>query len=222
MERPRVLVAEDRRSVLKLMLTILGGTHEVRAAEDGRAALALLEADPLDVVLTDVRLPGASGFQVLQRTRELHPATQVVLMTAYASVPDAVAAIKAGAYDYLAKPVDADEISLVVARALAAAHGATPPGEQSEPLLGLGFHGTVEEARHRVSREYLRALMRLYRGNVTQAALRARMTRESLHRVLRRYQVSPESHRDGREEASPVAAPAGADPGGPGRARGSA
>ncbi len=222
MERPRVLVAEDRRSVLKLMLAILGGSHDVCAAEDGRAALARLEAQDLDLVLTDVRLPGASGFEVLERARMLGPRTQVVLMTAYASFPDAVAAIKAGAYDYLPKPVDADEIALVVARALACARGASPAGERAEippvePLLGLGFHGTVEEARRRVSREYLLALMRRYRGNVTQAALQARMTRESLHRVLRKYEVCPDSHRDGRDEA----APAGADSE-PGRAHGSA
>ncbi|MBI5068406.1 MAG: response regulator [Deltaproteobacteria bacterium] len=221
MERSRVLVAEDRRSVLQLMRAILGGSHEVLTAEDGRGALALLEAQDLDVVLTDVRLPGAGGFEVLERARVLRPRAQVVLMTAYASIPDAVAAIKAGAYDYLAKPVDADEISLVVARALARANGGAPGGAPTDAgaPLGLSFHGTVEEARHRVSRDYLQALMRLYRGNVTQAALRARMTRESLHRVLRRYQVSPDSHRDAAPGAPP-AGPRGAPPA-PGR-RGSA
>lgn len=201
MDRPRVLVADDRRSVLKLMLTILGGAHDVRPAEDGKAALALLETLEPDVVITDVRLPGASGFEVLRRSRELLPRTQVVLLTAYASIPDAVAAIQGGACDYRAKPLDADELALVVARALARAQGWAPCDEhQVAPApesLAKGFHGAVEEARHRASRQYLEALMRLYHGNVTQAALRARMTRESLHRVLRHYEVSPESHRDG-------------------------
>jgi len=210
MERPCVLVVEDRPSVLRLIASVLE-PYEVYTAGDVATALAAVDTLRLDVALTDVRLRCESGFDVLRRVREQGLRTQVVLMTAYANVPDAVAAIKQGAFDYVAKPVDADGLALVVARAASHAGGATPPVERApaerlgEPPILLGFHGAVEEVRYRASREYLESLMRAYRGNVTQAALAARMTRESLHRVLRQHDVRAEEHRDGSGEAQVAA-----------------
>jgi DNA-binding NtrC family response regulator len=207
MERPRVLVVEDRESVLRVIAAILERGHEVTAASSGAEALALLGERTFDVVLSDVRMPGASGFDVLRAVQRSPRPAAVVLMTAFANIPDAVAAIKLGAYEYVSKPVDADEIGLVVARAVASVRergGAAPGSTAPQPAEGapapldpsLGFHRAVEEARDRASREYLVNLMRTFRGNVTQAATRAGMTRESLHRVLKRYDVRPEAHRE--------------------------
>jgi DNA-binding NtrC family response regulator len=213
MERPRVLVVEDRPSVLKLLATILEDAYEVTTASDGATALSVIGPVPFDVVLTDVRMPGSSGFDVLRAVRHRSPSTAVVMMTAYANVADAVAAMKLGAYDYVAKPLDADEIALVVARAIEhlretagpgrAASGEDdrcPPGTPDE--VSLGFHRAVEAARDRASREYLVKLLRLFHGNVTEAAKRAGMTRESLHRVMRKYDVHSEHHRDQPGEES--------------------
>jgi DNA-binding NtrC family response regulator len=221
MERPRVLVVEDRPSVLTLMATILESWYEVVTASSGAAALSLIDSTPFDVVLTDIRMPGISGFDVLRAVQGRKLATGVVMMTAYANVPDAVAAMKLGAYDYVAKPLDADEITLVVARAVehvreAQADPSAPPAvdrgsadESSE--LSMGFHRAVEEARDRASREYLTKLLRLFDGNVTQAAKRARMTRESLHRVMKKYDVRAEHPRDASAGEQPKAAgPGGA------------
>jgi DNA-binding NtrC family response regulator len=197
MERPRVLVVEDRESVLRVMAAILERGYEVATAADGTAALARIGTETFDVVLTDIRMPGASGFDVLRAVQDRSPGTAVVMMTAYANVPDAVAAMKIGAYDYVAKPLDADEVLLVVARAVDRLRGGTPSRAAGPNDLSLGFHRAVEEARDRASRAYLVDLMRAYRGNVTRAATQAGMTRESLHRVLRRYGVRSEAHRDG-------------------------
>jgi DNA-binding NtrC family response regulator len=203
-----VLVVEDRPSVRKLVAAVLERGCEVRAAASAAEALPLLGVVPLDVVLTDVRMPGASGFDVLRAVRERSPGTVVVLMTAYATVPDAVAAMKLGAYDYVAKPIDGDELALVVARAAehrreARAAGsddgeAAPPGVDSV----LGFHEAVEVARRRASRRYLEDLMQLFQGNVTHAAIRAGMTRESLHRLLRAHGIAAEEHRRPRGPSS--------------------
>jgi DNA-binding NtrC family response regulator len=211
MDRPRVLVVEDRPSIRKLLVTVLEGGHEVTTAQSGAEALELLGAAPVDVVLTDVRMPGGSGFDVLRAAREKAPGAAVVLMTAYATVPDAVAAMKLGAFDYVAKPLDADELALVVARAVQhrrEAQGAGPLAPPPAPAPGDGdvtrpFHEAVEAARDDASRRYLVSLMRAFRGNVTQAALRAGMTRESLHRVLRKYGIHSEDHKPppGRGEA---------------------
>jgi DNA-binding NtrC family response regulator len=203
MQRSRVLVVEDRPSVLKFMATILEGGYEVTTAADGTSALSIIGERPVDVVLADVRMPGASGFDVLQAVRQRTPRTAVVLMTAYANVPDAVEAMR-GAADYLVKPLDADEIALAVARALERHRDAPEvvPDElgpadagDAPPSSLVGFHRAIEEARHAASRAYLVKLLRTYRGNVTQAARQARMTRESLHRVLRRYGVHCEQYR---------------------------
>jgi len=75
-------------------------------------------AQPFDVVVTDLRMPGADGFEVLRAVKARAPETEVIMMTAYATVADAVEAMKLGAYDYLQKPFDPDDASLVVARAL--------------------------------------------------------------------------------------------------------
>jgi DNA-binding NtrC family response regulator len=214
MKRPRVLLVEDKEGVLRVMAAILEAGYEVETASNGAAALARLAAETFDVVLTDIRMPGATGFDVLRAVRARPSATAVVMMTAYANVPDAVAAIKLGAFDYVAKPLDADEVSLVVARAVeslrgggAAAATASPsPEPGAGPDVSLGFHRAVEEARDRASREYLQRLMRVFQGNVTHAAARASMTRESLHRVLKKYGVAAEPHREQPGAEAPLAA----------------
>jgi DNA-binding NtrC family response regulator len=194
-ERARVLVVEDRPSVLKLMSVILASAYEVTTVGDGVRALAIAGAGPpVDVILTDIRLPGPSGFDLLRAVRERGLPTAVVMMTGYPSVPDAVAAIKLGAFDYLTKPIEAEEIALVVARAVAyvraggVAQDVAPELADGEDVA-KGYRRVVEEARDRASRGYLVQLMRLCRGHVTAAATRAGMTRESLHRLLKQYGV---------------------------------
>ncbi|MFT3917699.1 MAG: sigma-54 dependent transcriptional regulator [Anaeromyxobacteraceae bacterium] len=115
--RPRVLVVDDKENLRNLLVRVLGETCEVTAAEDGARALALLASAEFDVVLTDLRMPGADGFDVLRAAAARPAAPEVVMMTAYATVGDAVRAMKLGAYDYLEKPFDPDDAALVVARA---------------------------------------------------------------------------------------------------------
>jgi DNA-binding NtrC family response regulator len=116
--RAKVLVVDDKENMLRLLQRMLGEHHDVTIANDGAVALGLLSAQEFDLVLTDIRMPGADGFEVVKFIKERHPDTEVVMMTAYASVEAAVEAIKRGAYDYLQKPFDPDDVMLVVARAL--------------------------------------------------------------------------------------------------------
>jgi DNA-binding NtrC family response regulator len=118
MERARVLVVDDKENILKLFARILGDGYELTTAADGGRAISLIAAQPFDVVVTDLKMPGADGFEVLRAVKARAPETEVVMMTAYATVTDAVEAMKQGAYDYLQKPFDPDDASLVVARAL--------------------------------------------------------------------------------------------------------
>jgi DNA-binding NtrC family response regulator len=186
MARAQVLVVDDKESVLELMASILGEVYEVTTTPDPLAAVSFLEQRPFDVVLTDVRMPGMSGFDLLTAARRCGADASVVMMTGFASIPDAVGAIRSGAFDYVAKPLEADEIALVVARAVE--HHRSRAGA-AEYEADADFHGAIAAARDRASRDYLVTLMHEFHGNVTAAAHRAGVTRESLHRLLRKYGV---------------------------------
>jgi len=117
MTRPRVLVVDDKENIRHLLERILGVQFEVVLAADGDAAVVLLKSEAFDVVLSDIKMPGKDGLEVLRVAKAIAPATEVVLMTAFASVQSAVEAIRAGAFDYLPKPFDPDDALLKVERA---------------------------------------------------------------------------------------------------------
>ncbi|HEX9292001.1 MAG TPA: sigma-54 dependent transcriptional regulator [Anaeromyxobacteraceae bacterium] len=117
MSAVRVLVVDDKQNMLSLFGRILVEGYVVTTAADGARALALVASEEFDVVVTDLRMPGAGGFEVLSAVKARSPSTEVVMMTGYANVADAVRAMKLGAYDYLEKPFDPDAAALVVARA---------------------------------------------------------------------------------------------------------
>ena len=90
--------------------------HRVSIATTGAQALDLVGKQLYDVMICDIRLPGIDGLTLFRRTRQDSPETTVILMTAFAAVQDAVAAVKEGAHDYLTKPFDIEEITLRVRR----------------------------------------------------------------------------------------------------------
>src|SRR6266511_4484684 len=106
--------------MLRLALEAQGHTV-VEARDQPEAEAALLASRPA-VVLSDLRLPQGDGFGVLRAAKELDPELPVIVMTAYGSIQDAVTAMKDGALDFLAKPVDPDHLLLLVERALAVRH----------------------------------------------------------------------------------------------------
>ncbi len=115
--RDRVLLVEDRAHLRALLARTLSASFEVDEAPDGATALTMLAAHDYAVVVSDVRLPDIGGERVLEAARRRDPPPEVVLMTAFAEVPAAVAALRAGAYDYLAKPFEPDDLARVVSRA---------------------------------------------------------------------------------------------------------
>lgn len=141
----RVLVVEDRDNLRALYARVLGDTFEVDAAPDGTAALGLLAGTSYAVVVTDVRLPGAGGEAILAEARRRQPPPEVVMVTGYAEVPAAVAALKAGAYDYLAKPVQPDDLLRVVRRA-AERHSLVRRARELETLLEERDGGLVAQS----------------------------------------------------------------------------
>jgi len=114
-----ILVADDEPGVRESLAEVLRDAgYRVETAPDGESALAALERNDFSVVVTDLRMPGADGLAVLRRTHEVSPQALVILMTAHASVDSAVEALRAGAVDYVLKPVVFDDLLAKVARAL--------------------------------------------------------------------------------------------------------
>ncbi len=119
MSRSRILVVDDKPNFLGLFRRILGDEFDVETAPDAAQAMAVLGRQSVDVVVSDVRMPGASGLELLQRIKALHPEVDVILMTAYGAVADAVTAMKAGAYHYLTKPFDPDDAVALIREVVA-------------------------------------------------------------------------------------------------------
>jgi len=115
----RVLVVDDEQSMRNMLAIALKQEgYEVVTAEDGEAARREIEASSVDLIVSDIRMPGLDGIEVLRFAREHTPGTEVILVTAHASTASAVEALRLGAYDYVTKPFDIDELKLTVRRAL--------------------------------------------------------------------------------------------------------
>src|ERR1700682_208987 len=115
----RILVADDHDAVRRGLgrgLTEAG--HEVQEASNGNAAIEKLHESYFDVVLSDVKRGGSEGRDVLRTTRAMHPTTAVILMTAFGSVNTAVEAMKIGAFDYVLKPFEIEEMEVKIEKAL--------------------------------------------------------------------------------------------------------
>lgn len=115
----RILVVDDEKSMcdfLEIMLKKEG--YKVTATTDPKKALTALEKDFFHMVLTDIRMPEVDGFEILRRAKELNPDTLVIMITAYGSPEGAVEAMKEGAYDYITKPFQVDEVKLTIRKAL--------------------------------------------------------------------------------------------------------
>jgi len=117
-KRPVVLIVDDDRNTREGLQRALQRRYAVRLAEDATRALDLLADDEVDVLLSDLRMPGLDGLGLLRRVQAQHPATICILLTAYGSVETAVEAMKQGAYDFLTKPVNLDHLEMLIERAL--------------------------------------------------------------------------------------------------------
>ena len=118
MARFTVLIVDDEKTLARsIKLFLIEQGYEAEVAEDADAALALLEKLHPDLVFLDLRLPRMSGLELLKKIRQYDPYIQVVMLTAYGTIEGAVEAMKLGALDYLKKPVDLDELKILVERA---------------------------------------------------------------------------------------------------------
>jgi two-component system response regulator HydG len=119
MAEPRILIVDDEPDMVDNCARILRRAgHRCLTATDPKRALALLESERPDLLLTDLKMPEVDGLALLRRAHELDPALPVIVVTAFATIESAVAAVKEGAFDYLPKTFSLDQLTIVVDRAL--------------------------------------------------------------------------------------------------------
>lgn len=114
-----ILIVDDDKAHLSMLQTVLAGWgYKVSGVEDGADAIAGVQEKPYDAILMDVRMAHVSGIEALQQIKQYNPAIPVIIMTAYSSVDTAVEAMKLGAYDYLTKPLNFDDLKFTLERSL--------------------------------------------------------------------------------------------------------
>jgi len=117
-DKPAILLIDDEEGSRQALLLLLKGSYQVTGAASGHEARQRLAADQFDIVITDLRLPDCSGIDLLKQIKSYHPATEVVLITGHASAETAVSAMKEGAFDYVTKPLNMEELRIILAKAL--------------------------------------------------------------------------------------------------------
>jgi DNA-binding NtrC family response regulator len=118
-DQARILVVEDEVNIRTALVALLEKRgFAASAAASGEEALARLEGEPADLVITDLKMPGLGGLELLRRVKAQFPDVEVLVTTAYGSIETAVEAMRAGAYDYLTKPIDRERFPVTVEKAL--------------------------------------------------------------------------------------------------------
>ena len=168
-DEPGLLLVDDDAPLRKSLQRALERRgFRVFVGESYREGLNLVHSIKLQYAVIDLRLEDGSGIDLVRRLREMHPKARVVILTGYGNIATAVAAVKAGAIDYLAKPVDADE----VIAALLATGAALPPPPQN-PM-----------SADRVRWEHIQRIFEQCNRNVSETARRLNMHRRTLQRIL--------------------------------------
>ncbi|MGE5692554.1 MAG: GAF domain-containing protein [Candidatus Zixiibacteriota bacterium] len=115
----QILIVDDEERICQSLTALLGREgYTIETATDGEAAVSKIDTTPYDVILSDIKMPKADGMTVLKKARAKDPEALVVLMTGYASLESAMAAVSAGAYEYILKPVDIEDLKRLIKRAV--------------------------------------------------------------------------------------------------------
>ena len=131
-DKKKLLIVDDEYNTRQALMRYLGKRFDVSGACDGTEAIELLANNAYDLVLTDLRMPGADGLSVLEAAAKSGHYTPCILLTAYGSITDAVKAVKMGAFDFVSKPVKLSQLEQVIEAALAAANHVSSAGKAED------------------------------------------------------------------------------------------
>jgi len=116
--KQKILIVDDEIKLCKLLEINFKDRYEIIISTNGKEALNIIKSFEIDLVLTDLRLPGIDGINLLEEIKAINPNIPVIIMTAYGTIESAVEAMKKGAYDYLVKPIKIKEVELIIERGL--------------------------------------------------------------------------------------------------------
>jgi len=192
---PRILVVDDDQLIRNCFQYLLvSGEHELVVAENARTARALFEAQPFDVVICDVRLPDASGLELLQDLHALDPRVPVIMMTGYGSANTAIEAMRRGAFEYLLKPLDPDVLQAVLERAFETVRMSRTPARLPAESADAAEGGDLLVGQCPAMQEVYRQIGRVAGQDVTVLILGESGTgKEVVARAI--YQYSQRAHR---------------------------
>jgi DNA-binding response OmpR family regulator len=152
--REHILIVDDEDTLRYfLRRTLQDEGYQVSEAADGQMALDLLDGETFDLALVDLRMAGVDGLEVMRQFRLRSPETQIIIVTAYASVPSAVEALRHGAHDYLTKPVNTEELLASVADGLARRGADGPTGSRTAKTQLTYGELTLNYDLHQVTRQ---------------------------------------------------------------------
>ena len=158
-----VWIADDDKSIRWVLEKALNQAGiETRSFENGDALLAQLESGVPDAVISDIRMPGIDGLKLLSRISDIHPGLPVIITTAHSDLDSAVASYQGGAFEYLPKPFDVDEVLATTQRALQHANKNRPVLPEEVPLESTEIIGEAPAMQ-----EVFRAIGRLSQSNIT-------------------------------------------------------
>jgi two-component system response regulator RegA len=172
-----LIIEDDETFSATLARALRRRGYVVAAVRNVEAALGQAEANPPDRVVLDLNLGGASGLKLIPRLLEINPACRIVVLTGYASITTAVDAIKLGAVQYLAKPVDVNTLLLAFGHELRGS-GISPPPSSPAPI------SPVPMSVDRMEWEHIQRVLRDHKGNISSTARALNMHRRTLQRKL--------------------------------------
>ena len=193
---PRVPFQKARGCLIaSLQIELSEAGYEVCDAADATTAMRLFDAQPFDLVVSDVRMSGPSGLDLLGYIKQRQPETVVILMTAHGTVENAIDALRLGAFDYLTKPFELKELLITVERGIER-RSVERENRKLRFLVSrkLGHEdeeeGGLAHARREWEKAYLGDLLKRTRGNVTRAAEMAGISRPNLHKKLKQLGIN--------------------------------
>lgn len=197
MTGPRLLLADDEQLYRETTAQLLRKAgYLCTCVNDAEAAITALRTQPFDLVLSDLNMPGNLKLELLRAGRQDWPNVPLIVVTGVPSLPTAIESVRLGIADYLIKPVKFDILLQSVQRILAERReaatgegngGSASPAKQLDP--NTLATGSREDALGSTDKSYFQTLLQQYHGNVSKAALHAGLSRQTLHKLLKKHNI---------------------------------
>ncbi len=154
MNNTRILLIDDDESLCTLLTMNLNDAgYKVISSTEGEESLELIEEEVFNIIITDLRIDTVTGFDILTKAKRISPSTEVIMVTGHGSVEDAVDAMKQGAFNYITKPVDPDELNLVIQKALSILRKELEESEKKQDIATLNQIIIRIQSLERIRRE---------------------------------------------------------------------